>query len=127
MRPGPLAKSEPGRGVAADRIRDLCEQIAREFNPEKIMLFGSYARGEAHWDSDVDLLVIMPFTGRPASQASRIRSRIHTPLSVDLLVRTPDQVRNRLALGDFFISEIMQSGKTMYEASHKGMGGQSRR
>ena len=127
MRPGSGTRSEHGRTIAANQIRDLCEQIAREFNPEKIILFGSHAHGRPRWDSDVDLLVIMPFTGRPAEQASKIRSRIQTPVALDLLVRTPHQISDRLALGDFFISEIMERGKTIYEAHHKGMGRQSGR
>jgi predicted nucleotidyltransferase len=99
-------------------IRHLCEQIAREFNPEKIILFGSQANGTPDWDSDVDLLVVMPFKGRPARQATRIRNRIDTSVALDLLVRTPDQISERIAMGDLFISGIMERGKVLYEAHH---------
>jgi uncharacterized protein len=119
MKPSRALKSDRRRAAITREIRDLCDQITREFNPERIILFGSHAHGTPRWDSDVDLLVIMPFNGRPASQATRIRSRIDTPVALDLLVRTPDQISKRLAMGDFFISEIMERGKVLYEAHHR--------
>jgi predicted nucleotidyltransferase len=101
------------------QIQKLCEQIARDFHPEKIILFGSHAYGHAGPDSDVDLLVVMPFKGRPVRQAIKIRSRLDTTMALDLIVRTPKQVSERLAMGDFFIREITEQGRVIYEADHK--------
>ena len=117
-----VSRTVSARPATARQIRDLCGEIARKFKPEKIILFGSHAYGKARWDSDVDLLVVMPFTGRPANQATRIRSSIDAPFPIDLLVRTPDQISKRLAMGDFFISEILEHGKVLYEAHHQGVG-----
>jgi predicted nucleotidyltransferase len=111
----------------AEQIRNLCDSIVSEFHPEKIILFGSHAYGNPSWDSDVDLLVIMPFKGRPARQAIRIRSRVDTPFALDMLVRTPEQIVERLLMGDFFIREIVERGKVLYEANHKRVGRQSGR
>lgn len=97
-------------------IRELSEQIAREFHPHKIILFGSYAYGKPTWDSDVDLLVVMPFKGRPNRQAVKIRSRIDTPVALELLVRTPQHISRRLAMGDSFMRDIIARGKVVYEA-----------
>ena len=97
-------------------IKQLCGQIAREFHPEKIILFGSHAYGKPGWDSDVDLLIIMPFKGRPHRQAVNIRTRIEAPMAIDLLVRTPQEIKKRLEMEDFFIREILERGKVMYEA-----------
>ncbi|MEK6321346.1 MAG: nucleotidyltransferase domain-containing protein [Acidobacteriota bacterium] len=102
-------------------IKHLCEKIALEFHPEKIILFGSHAYGKPQWDSDVDLLVIMPFRGRHTRQAIKIRSRIETPVALDLLVRTPEEISKRLEMEDFFIREIVERGKVMYEANHEGV------
>ncbi|HLG17954.1 MAG TPA: nucleotidyltransferase domain-containing protein [Blastocatellia bacterium] len=104
------------RKTTARQIKQLCEQIAREFHPEKIILFGSHAYGRPQWDSDVDLLVVMRFRGRPTRQAVKIRSQIETPVALDLLVRTPAQISKRLEMGDFFIREIVERGKVLYEA-----------
>jgi uncharacterized protein len=101
------------------QIKKLCEQIARDFHPEKIILFGSHAYGRPGPDSDIDLLVVMPFKGRPVRQAIKIRNRLDTTMALDLIVRTPKQVSERLAMGDFFIREITEQGRVIYEADHK--------
>lgn len=99
-----------------NQIRKLSEQIAREFHPDKIILFGSHAYGRPGPDSDVDLLVIMRFRGRPVRQAIAILNKLNVLTPIDLLVRTPEQVQERLALGDQFMREILERGKVMYEA-----------
>jgi len=97
-------------------IKHLCEKIALEFHPEKIILFGSHAYGKPQWDSDVDLLIIMSFRGRHTRKAIEILDRLNPATALDLLVRTPRQVEKRLAMGDFFMREIIERGKVMYEA-----------
>ncbi len=101
-----------------EQIHQLCDQIVREFHPRKIILFGSYAYGQPTEDSDVDILVIMSFNGSSRDQAVKIRTRIDTPVAMDLLVRTPEQISERLAMDDFFIREIIEQGKVLYEANH---------
>jgi len=104
-----------------EEIRLVCEAIASEFRPEKIILFGSHAYGEPRADSDVDLLVVMPFEGSPFRQASKILGHVVGAVGVlpmDVLVRTAEQVRERLRIGDSFMREIIERGKVMYEADH---------
>ena len=108
--------------VSLSDIQSVASQIAREFHPEKILLFGSYAYGKPTPDSDVDLLVSMRTSLRPAEQAARIRKAIDFPFPVDLLVRTPEQIEQRLAMGDGFIRDVTCRGKALYEADHKRMG-----
>ena len=99
------------------QIRCLCDMIAQEFHPEKIVLFGSYAYGEPHPDSDVDLLVVMPFEGSPFRQAAVILSHVVRTVGVlpmDLLVRTAEQVQERLHMGDSFMRDIIEHGKVMH-------------
>lgn len=115
----PIRATKPQPGETAKDIKHLCNKIAREFRPQKIILFGSHAYGKPDWDSDVDLLVIMPFKGTPHRQAVTIRSRIEAAVALDLLVRTPQQISRRLAMGDSFIREILQCGKVIYEADHQ--------
>lgn len=100
------------------QITKLCEQIASNFHPEKIILFGSHAYGHAGPDSDVDLLVVMPFKGRPTRQAIEILNKLNALTPIDLLVRTPEQVKERLALGDQFMREIVERGTVLYESHH---------
>lgn len=103
-------------------IKHLCAQIAREFNPEKIILFGSQAYGKPTVESDIDLLVVMPYEGSPFRQAGIILKQVIPQIGVlpiDLLVRTPEQVNQRLAIGDQFMSEILERGKVMYESTDR--------
>jgi predicted nucleotidyltransferase len=104
------------RTSVRNQIKRLAEQIAREFHPDKIILFGSHAYGRPGPDSDVDLLVIMRFRGRPVRQAITILNKLNVLTPIDLLVRTPEQVQERLALGDRFMREILERGKVVYEA-----------
>ncbi len=107
--------------VTMDRIQDLCDRIAREFRPERIILFGSYARGDASEDSDVDLLVIMPFEGKGARKAAEIRNRTRPGFPIDLIVRTPETVRERIELGDFFLRDAVEEGMVLHEGHHAGV------
>jgi predicted nucleotidyltransferase len=103
--------------VEMKKIEDLTSQIVREFNPERIILFGSYAYGGASDDSDVDLLVVLPFEGKPVRKAIEIRNKINARLPLDLIVRTPQQLAERLAQNDWFMREIVERGCTLYEAN----------
>jgi predicted nucleotidyltransferase len=104
--------------VAKGKIVSYAQQIAQHFHPEKIILFGSYAYGNPTEDSDVDLLVVMPHDGPGSRKAVEIRLRIHTEFPMDLIVRTPENIHKRILMNDFFIQEIMEKGKILYEANH---------
>lgn len=105
--------------VSMNQIEELGRRIGREFHVRRVMLFGSYARGAATDDSDVDLLVILPFKGKRVNQSVQMRLRLRPAFPIDIIVRTPEQVRRRLALGDDFMREILQEGKVLYEAHQR--------
>jgi len=100
-----------------DQIRDLGRRIGREFHTDRVMLFGSHAYGSPTTDSDVDILVIMPHKGKGWRMATEIRGRVRPQFPIDLLVRTPEQVNERIRLGDCFFKEIMAKGTVLYESS----------
>ncbi len=104
--------------ITMKAIQQLAGQIAREFHPHRIILFGSLASGQPNPDSDADILVIMPYRHKSWEMSAQIRNRVKPTFPLDLLVRSPDQCRERLALGDPFIEEIMRNGKVLYEADH---------
>src|ERR1700722_20589940 len=93
--PYPPKRMYRGANIPMRVIRRYARAIAEEFQPDKIILFGSYAYGTPHTDSDVDLLVVMP-TRNQHDQAVRIRWRLAAPFPVDLIVRTPKQMKWRL-------------------------------
>ena len=97
-------------------IQDLRDRITAECQPERIILFGSYAYGTPGADSDVDILVIVDHGESGPKKAAEILSRINPRIPVDLVVRTGDEVKSRLQADDFFLAEIMKHGRVLYEA-----------
>ena len=118
----------PSPNVPLAAIRRFARQIAERFQPDKIILFGSYAYGTPHNESDVDLLVIMP-TRNAIDQAIRIDLAFEWPFALDVHVRTPYQIKQGLKEGDcdWFLREVMEKGKVLYEAPHGSVGEQGRR
>jgi len=102
--------------VKRQQIQGFVKQVVARFHPQRIILFGSYAYGKPTPDSDVDLLVIMAHRGHPAMQAAEIRKAVRAGFPMDLIVRSPREIRRRLDKGDFFIREIMERGQALHEA-----------
>lgn len=101
--------------ITYQAIRQAARRIGQAVQPEKIILFGSYAGGQPHPDSDVDLLVIMRSDKRPAARAAELSKLLEPrPFPVDLVVRTPQEIRRRLAMGDMFIQDILRHGRLLY-------------
>jgi len=104
--------------VAIADIQKFVADVAREFLPEKVILFGSYATGSAKAESDVDLLVVMREDVSGARVAADIIMRLKPTLPVELVVRSSRQIKERLALNDFFLREIIAKRKELYAAPH---------
>jgi predicted nucleotidyltransferase len=99
-------------------IQELADRIVREFQPERIILFGSHARGTAGADSDVDLLVIVPFEGKGFWKSLEILNWVNVAYPLDLLTYRPDSVAWRYDQGDPLIREALDHGRVLYERSH---------
>lgn len=104
--------------ISLETIRAAARRIGDHAHPEKIILFGSHAGGHPTPDSDVDLLVIMQSHKRPIERASELSRLLEPrPFPVDLLVRTPQEIRRRLMMGDTFIRDILRYGRVLYDRS----------
>jgi predicted nucleotidyltransferase len=97
-------------------IKEMVRRIVERFDPEKIVLFGSHARGDAEPYSDADILVIMPVKGSRRKKATEIDvALIGVDLPADIIVVTPEEVeRNRDAIGGI-IRPALTEGKVLYE------------
>ena len=101
------------------QIKKFADEVARQFRPHKIVLFGSYAYGKPTVDSDVDLLVIMDRTRYRGERMSvRIRHAVVRDFPMDLIVRTSAEVSKRLRWGDCFMKEVIEKGEVLYETGH---------
>lgn len=119
-----IRSKEYGLMLAADielQLESVKQRIVQAFNPEKIIVFGSYAYGDPGIDSDIDLLIIMKSKERPAIRSAQISKLIRPrPFPMDILVRTPEEIDNRLRIGDRFIEEIISRGRILYDRRISG-------
>ncbi len=100
--------------VSREQLEQLSQRIAQEFRPERIVLFGSYAYGEPHAGSDVDLLVVLPFEGSSLRKSLEILERVNPSFPVDLIVRSPEDTERRLQQGDPLIREALGRGQELF-------------
>jgi len=96
-----------------ERLRKISERLKKEYNAEKVILYGSYATGGATEDSDIDLFIIAPTNERFFQRMARVRMLIRDlcykmPLSP--IVLTTDEVEARLQRGDQFVEQIIKKG-----------------
>ena len=101
--------------VTMAEIEDIGRRIGREFDPERVVLFGSHARGTAGEHADVDLLVILAFEGSAFRKSLDILNRIDVRFPLDLIARRPGDVERRYAQGDPLVREALDTGKVLYE------------
>ena len=98
-------------------IENITKQIVEKYKPEKIILYGSFAYGKPHKDSDVDLFVIKKTKKLKTKRHLELdRMLLDRKMALDILVYTPQEIRKRLSLGDFFIKDIINQGKILYAA-----------
>jgi predicted nucleotidyltransferase len=96
-------------------LSDITRRIVEKFQPYKVVLFGSYAYGAPDLDSDVDLLVVMDSDEPMAQRIRRVTEVAKVRfLPMDVIVRTPTEMAQRLVMGDFFLAEILDKGKVLY-------------
>jgi predicted nucleotidyltransferase len=102
--------------VALHDIQRIVQQIVERFDPQKVILFGSYASGKPTKDSDVDLLVVMDTDEEPIHAAARIAGAIDHPFALDVLVFKPSTLKASFERKGSFATEVMTKGKVLYEA-----------
>lgn len=98
------------------KLKKVTEKIVKEYKPEKIILFGSYAWGKPHLDSDVDLFIIKESRKRQIDRMRELRMKLigNNFPPMDILIYTPKELSRRLAIGDFFVREIIENGQVLY-------------
>lgn len=98
-----------------DKLSEVTAKIVEEFQPEKVILFGSRATNEAQEESDVDLLVIKDTDQSTREMAKKIDGAIFPrPFPIDLIVYTPLQFKQAQEEGNFFILEVLNKGRVLY-------------
>jgi len=99
-------------------ILEMAEKIKKEYKPEKIILFGSFAYGMPTRDSDIDMLIVKRTKKKSMDRWFTLKKLCQDPnrgIPFSPLVFTPKELKYRLSLGDYFIKEILEKGKILYE------------
>ncbi len=99
-------------------INKINEQIKEKYQPEKIILYGSSARGTITENSDIDLLIIKKTDKKRNERFREVRTIVRDlkrRIPFSPVVYTPNEIEQRINLGDFFIKEILEKGKVLYE------------
>lgn len=102
-------------------LTDIVERLERDYQPEKAILYGSFAYGVPNEDSDIDLFIVKETDARPVDRIVEVMRLLFTPgreISVELLVYTPVELQERLAKRDPFLTEVLSKGRVIYERTH---------
>ena len=101
--------------VTEDLLAEVTERVVDAFHPNKVILFGSYAYGVPHTESDIDLFIIMQSADTMHQRIVKVTEVARVPfLPMDVIVRTPEEVAQRIAMGDYFVTEILDKGRVLY-------------
>jgi len=98
-----------------DELKRIVLKIKNNYNPEKIILFGSLAYGKIKKESDIDLLIIKETDKNPWARIEEVDRHIEHNIPIEVLVYTPEEIETRLRINDFFVRDIMKKGKVLYE------------
>lgn len=106
--------------MLSNELKEQITRAIRPLEPEKIILFGSYAYGLENTDSDIDLLLLKELSeDKIKDYRLKVRKKLWEQfkgqgISFDVLVDSNSRVQKRIALGDLFYSEIINKGKIIY-------------
>lgn len=104
--------------VTEEVLGEIIRRLVSEIHPRKIILFGSYVYGNPSTDSDVDLLVILDTHARPVDRYLSVSRLLRPrPFPLDILVKTPEEIKQALERDDGFISDVVAQGRVLYERS----------
>jgi len=106
-----------GRDDVQRVIEGIVAKLVAGYKPQKVILFGSHARGDARPDSDIDLFIIKDTGARMIDRCVEVRQLVSDPnrfIGLELIVLTPGEIAARIAVGDQFIGQIVEKGKVLY-------------
>ena len=98
-------------------LQEVVTILRTHYEPDEVILFGSYAYGRPHSDSDLDLFIVKDSSARPVDRqilVRRLLRKINYQLPLTVIVMTPEETKQRMAIGDQFINEILTKGKVLY-------------
>lgn len=96
-------------------VKTAIAQIKKHYDPQKIILFGSASSGRVSEGSDIDILIVKATDKRALDRIDEVMEFMEHGIPLELHIFTPEEIAERLNLGDFFIKDIFENGKVLYE------------
>lgn len=106
---------EQRKKLLEEELSRIVEVLKRDYDPEKVILFGSMAEGDIYEWSDIDLLIVKMTTKRPLDRILEVSRLIKPTIGIDLFVYTPGEFETLLREKFSFLTQIVQKGKVLYE------------
>lgn len=104
--------------LKVDDLREIVSCIIDRYTPEKVILYGSYARGTYTDSSDLDLFIVMRFDNKTAELAAEIAAAIKSPIKLDVAVCTPEDFAASIGRNEaFLVNQIVKRGLVLYDQS----------
>jgi predicted nucleotidyltransferase len=101
--------------ITQNQINQVVDTIVKNIQPEKVILFGSYANGNPNEDSDLDLLVIKDMLEKRSRRGREIRKYLRgSKIPIDLLVYTPQEIEEWRDTKTAFITQVIDQGRVLY-------------
>jgi len=96
-------------------LKDISRRLIKEYDPDKIILFGSRVEGTDNEGSDIDLVIVKATEKRPLDRRIEVETLLaDRTVSIDIVVYTPDEMRSLYSMGSPFVEEIMEKGRLLY-------------
>lgn len=113
-----MVRAEPAWLVTPEKIEAAVRRIVEVARPNRVILFGSAARGETHWDSDADFLVVLPQANRPREESVRIRRALDgINMPVDVLVVAEERLQSLADRPGLIYREALRHGRVLYDSA----------
>lgn len=103
--------------IAAERreaLQEIVDNIRERYRPERIILFGSWARGVVD-AVDADLLIVKETDEDPWTRLATVDRFVSHAVPVDVLVYTPAELRERIEMNDTFVKEVLEEGVVLHD------------
>ncbi len=96
-------------------LKDISRRLIKEYDPDKIILYGSRAEGKDNESSDIDLVIVKETEKRPLDRRIEVEALLaDRAVPIDILVYTPEEMRTLYSMGSPFIEEIVEKGRLLY-------------
>ncbi len=110
-----INKKEIYKSKIEKELQRIVKQLASKYQPRQIILFGSWARGDFHVGSDIDLIIIKETSERFIDRIGKVLELVNSPFAIEPMVYTPQEYQRMLKENNYFLKNALLEGRVIYE------------